>query len=1393
MAASLGRLTLDLVVRTAGYTTPLDAAERRTTQAAQNMQQNLNAASAAVRGYIGAVAGMMTVHEAINKMDTYTRLQNRLKLVTNSQYELARATEATYTIAQKTGSAWDSTALVYQRFAENAKKYHLTMGAIAGVTETVAKSIAISGGSAASAEAALMQFGQALATGVLRGEEFNSVNEQAPGLLKAIAQGLGVTQGQLRAMANEGQITGDKLVEALQKSKDYIDNSFNKTDFTVAQSWQMLTNSMTKFVGESGKASGASHGIAKSLQFLAKHIDDAVLIGEVAAVFYGTKMVASLALSARASIANAIAASAQRNADLEALRVAELRAVGEMRASRTRLLFAQEEVAHLLHKMQVERAAGGVTAATTAQYENAMRARTAAVAANAEATVAANRAIAASTAATQASSVGLMAALGGPVGLGLTVAALAGTYLLMRDNTDKATSSFSDHAMKVKELTAAYNELDAVQKRVEYRSAAQEVQDYGSKLQELTGRMTFAYAQNQMISESTRRLAQDFLSGKISASDYASGMQKATDVSDAAKETIDKLALEHKQLSKDLDFAKTKVDAFSTAQNNAKTGVDAHTEAIKKQQIAIDNAKEAYGKYLEKFKDQQKSAVFNAELMKLGIMDEGKRKVYEDWVTRYGWDVKQLRTQTAINDRDESLKQYELINKNKQAQDAYNKAQEKQTKELEKQGKVLIGISGNSGRGTGAHLDVRYGGGREGRVTDEHLARLQAGGESLGKKKITSDYGYRRQPVAGASTFHKGIDFAMPVGTPITTSVGVKNVKTWQDDKGGGYVSTVTFEDGVVLKLLHQSPSVMTKIQSKGTPTGKDDGDLATFLKDQTERLEKDKETQERLAAEYAKGADKFIIDYKKRQEEIDKAGLPEAEHTKYSEANRERLNNEIAAFKLSNDKKLEERKAFLKTDRQLLIDAANDEKANIAIDQTLNPKQKEVHAKFVDAKLEYELDALEIKNNKALADMWSFAQTERDQIEYRYKYELDLARESNDELKDERINALQQQRDEELKALDRRNQLQILDAQQGYGFETKLMLQKYAIERQQIMDNHQISQALKEAQLQKNERDQFAAMEAARGKIGQRSMDAATALLQRKNPTGYAEWEFQNQYSAAMGGLQTDYNNATAGINAKDPASGDYIIKSAQERYELLKQAEADFQEAKLAIIKDYADKQATMEAQQQANTIDGYSRGFGLLIDLAGMYGNKQSETYRTMLAAQKGFTLASAFLNAKGAIMSAWNDPSNVTIWQKLASVASVAMQTESIMSAIKGVMMPGFATGGYTGAGGKYQPAGLVHAGEIVWSQDDIKRWGGVGIVESMRLGRGYSDGGVVGIKTPTLPTLPDKSTGNVTVNVTVNSDGSAQVTQQGATVLGEQLKNAVLAVIRQEKRQGGILA
>ncbi len=231
----------------------------------KQLQQLQNLASGAfafsvVKNTLGDVARMS---------DAWTDVTNRLKLATNGHKELLQAQNAVFKIAQKTRSDLGSTAELYQRLSMNAGQYLKGQQDLANITETVNKAIIVSGTSAAGGAAAITQFSQALASGALRGEEFNSVVEQAPRLAQAIADGMGVSVGQLRGLSQEGKITAEQLVQALRSQKEAIDNDFSKTSLKISDGFTLLSNATQRMAGKFSETLGISAALGGALASLA--------------------------------------------------------------------------------------------------------------------------------------------------------------------------------------------------------------------------------------------------------------------------------------------------------------------------------------------------------------------------------------------------------------------------------------------------------------------------------------------------------------------------------------------------------------------------------------------------------------------------------------------------------------------------------------------------------------------------------------------------------------------------------------------------------------------------------------------------------------------------------------------------------------------------------------------------------------------------------------------------------------------------------------------------------------------------------------------------------------------------------------------------------------------
>lgn len=243
-----------------------------------NLTQAGGKAASAMKSLAVTLGAAFGVREVMQAAEAYTTISNRLSLVTKSSDELYAAQSDLFEIAQRTRSPLEATAEVYQRLAQNAGALGLSLSEVGDTTETINKLMVISGTSAQASEAALTQLGQAFASGTLRGEELNSVMEQAPALAMAIADGMGVTVGELRKLGEQGKITSLAVVDALKLQSDAVDKQFAQMAKTLGDAKTTIVNSFINIVGQMDKATGASSAIADSIVNLSKAMDDNVFV-----------------------------------------------------------------------------------------------------------------------------------------------------------------------------------------------------------------------------------------------------------------------------------------------------------------------------------------------------------------------------------------------------------------------------------------------------------------------------------------------------------------------------------------------------------------------------------------------------------------------------------------------------------------------------------------------------------------------------------------------------------------------------------------------------------------------------------------------------------------------------------------------------------------------------------------------------------------------------------------------------------------------------------------------------------------------------------------------------------------------------------------------------------
>ena len=242
---------------------------------------------------LAAFAGIsFTLGSIINTIDEWKVIEGQVNNVTKSQQESKAVQKEIYEIASRTRQQYGSTAELFTSVARNAQELKKSTKDILLFTEDVSNAMLLGGGSAASQEAALVQLGQALGSGVLRGDELNSIMEQAPRLAKAIAEGMGTTIGQLRQMGQEGKLTAQDVFNAIRGQSDRLKMELGKMPWTVGQASNKMQNALGKFFKEFEDKTGVIDGMAKRMAKLADYIEklnlDNFIAGlRVAAIYFG--------------------------------------------------------------------------------------------------------------------------------------------------------------------------------------------------------------------------------------------------------------------------------------------------------------------------------------------------------------------------------------------------------------------------------------------------------------------------------------------------------------------------------------------------------------------------------------------------------------------------------------------------------------------------------------------------------------------------------------------------------------------------------------------------------------------------------------------------------------------------------------------------------------------------------------------------------------------------------------------------------------------------------------------------------------------------------------------------------------------------------------------------
>ncbi|SSV91483.1 Phage-related minor tail protein [Acinetobacter baumannii] len=323
-------------------------------------------------------------------------------------------------------------------------------------------------------------------------------------------------------------------------------------------------------------------------------------------------------------------------------------------------------------------------------------------------------------------------------------------------------------------------------------------------------------------------------------------------------------------------------------------------------------------------------------------------------------------------------------------------------------------------------------------------------------------------------------------------------------------------------------------------------------------------------------------------------------------------------------------------------------------------------------------------------------------------------------EQRKEAVNLLAQQLQQELGLLKLAQEQRLFQAKLFLLSETEAMQERYRLEREEIAKTVKDEEEKRKRLTLSRDQERLEAFDRA-AKAGQ-AWGGIQADMNGSGEFYRLDQERSSRLSAATNLL--DSQQGVVNLNEQNS------IEALNAQFEQQLISQQDYENQKTAIIQAAQDQRNQIAAEYAKNAQDIEDKyqqdrlnaqialGGQMMGSLTSMFGSmfgEQSKAYKIMFAADKAYAIAAAGISIQQSIAKAASVgfPANIPL------IASAIAQGASIIANIRAIKDQGFADGGYTGSGGKYQPAGIVHKGEVVWSQEDIRRWGGVGLVENMR--------------------------------------------------------------------------
>ncbi|RSN81505.1 phage tail tape measure protein [Acinetobacter baumannii] len=1233
---------------------------KNASQELDKQEKSIHSYGTSIKALAGFMVGLVTVNEAISRADGATQMAARIRNATDSAAEFDLVQTRLYASTKSTYRALGEAQEVYLGLAGGMKALGYATNDTLDVSDSLSFSFTANAARADQAQSAIDAFSKSMAKGKIDADAWISIVTAADNIIADMAKTTGKTEVQIRELGATGKISLEDLIKTLKATRDSNQELADAMENSLADGVTTLSNAVTKLLGDINTSTGATNTAAAGLGLLADNIDIVMNAAMAGGLAYLTKTIIAKTVATDTGIISTIRSRQATVANAQA-EVAE--ATATLNAAKAHLANVQATNAEAQAKY-------GATAAA-ARYAQAQAAVTAAT--NAQ-TAAQGRLAAASINVGRLAS-GAFALIGGPIGaITLGVAGLTAAYSYFNGKAEEATARLKEQAEAAKLTKDEIKALSEEQRKEKLADLAATLDDQNKKLKQ----------QEQAVA-----------SALIAIQNYAVGNVKVTDISNKARlgtisytEAIEQL--KDQRIPSDLKDALLKqVKAYDVAAEtanktkktyslfgievtlagnkaeNAIVGLDKNTKSLTENEKAALAAKDAQKKYADSLFDRDFDAQLSQRLLAKNYTPAQVKALLDlaNWARKNGVQITTEMYQAA-------LRVQAIEEKNNQVIEAKNKALKETTDELSKQQKILsvnARVQANAAKFGFSNIESKY---RLPAGTLSAIHMIESRGNAQAYNKDTG--------ATGGFQFLSGT--AKQYGVKDRTDLA-------QSAEGAGkYMSyLLKLFKGDLEKAVRAYHAGEGNVQ-KGKGIGKYNNqywkdfqgymagingysagdisskDFSKMLQDDAKMAEEQARLRIQLENEVADQQTKIRNDLAQKLEEVDKANFSPERKAEIVAELKARADIDIAIAKQALRTKLDDYKEFQKTEAELLEESFARKKFNAAHD--------------------IELSKVEQKQAVEL-------------LEQQYQQELGL------------MQLAQEQR--------------LFQAKLVLLSETEAMQERYRLEREEILKNTKLSIEERQKQITFSKASQEKEM---RDKITG-AVDNWGGIQADMN--GYGDFYRQDQDRfSRLGAAQDLFDSKSAAVDYNEQSGIDDINTKLQAG--LLSQQ--DFEDQKTAIMQaaleqrniiydEYSQNAQAIEDKYQQDRLNAQIALGGQMIgSVTSMFGSmfgEQSKAYKIMFAADKAYAIAAAGIAIQQNIAQA----AKVGFPQNLPLIAGAIAQGASIISNIRAIKDQGFAEGGYTGKGGKYEVAGSVHKGEIVWSQDDIKRWGGVNLVESMR--------------------------------------------------------------------------